>query len=224
MAQRILDRMRARQRAQRDRGEVPESERWNHSIHYFPHLLELLPAERVLEVGCGDGILARQLAAGAGSVTGIDLDADCIGMARAASGPPNVEYVQGDAMSHPFDRGSFDLVVSVAALHHLDTRAALERFRDLTAPGGRIGVIGLARPRGLRDLYWEASGAIATRVLQRRHRLWAQPGPIVWPPPHTIAEVREIAQEVLPGCDLRRRILWRFTLTWEKPAKGAGAG
>ena len=146
------------------------SERWNHNTHYHRMVLDAVPpgATSALDVGCGEGMLARELRARVPNVTGIDLDEPSIALAREAGG--GVEYVLGDALTHPM--GPFDLVVSVATLHHLDARAGLRRFADLTAPGGRLVVVGLAADDGLRDAPREPRGSrcqhrggAATRVL-----------------------------------------------------------
>jgi 2-polyprenyl-3-methyl-5-hydroxy-6-metoxy-1,4-benzoquinol methylase len=58
--------------------------RWNHNIHYYPLILAAVPAgcQRVLDVGCGEGMLARELADLVPSVSGIDADANSIDLAR----------------------------------------------------------------------------------------------------------------------------------------------
>lgn len=122
-------------------------------------------------------------------------------------------------MTHEFRPESFDLVVSVAMLHHVDTGAALRRFRQLVKPGGRVGVIGISQSRFPRDLPRDLAGAVATRVHQHvlNKGLWEHASPIAWPPPHTDAQARAIADRELPGHTFRRHLLWRYTLTWTRP-------
>jgi SAM-dependent methyltransferase len=47
--------------------------------------------------------------------------------------------------THPFAPATFNMITSVAALHHMDARAALDRMSQLLAPGGRLAIVGLAR-------------------------------------------------------------------------------
>ena len=196
----------------------PVHERWNHNIHYHPLVLAAVPpgCERALDVGCGEGMLARALRARAAHVTGIDLDAASIAAAQSAGGD-GIEYVQDDFATHPFEPASFDFVASVAMLHHVDMTAGLERMRALLRPGGTLAVVGLARSRWPADLPRDVAAVIAHRVLAATRSHWEHPSPIVWPPPESYASAQRIAERVLPGVAVRRHLLWRYTLRWTKP-------
>ena len=192
-----------------------QDDRWNHNIHYQRLVLREIPddARRALDVGCGEGLLARALRQGVPEVVGIDRDAASIALARTAGS--DVEYVHDNVLSHPFAPGSFDLVASIAVLHHMDTAAGLKRMADLLAPGGRLVVVGHARSRLPRDLGWELAGAVLTRTIKLRRRYWEHSAPIA-EPRETYAEVRAVAERVLPGVRYRRLALWRYLLVWTK--------
>jgi 2-polyprenyl-3-methyl-5-hydroxy-6-metoxy-1,4-benzoquinol methylase len=174
-----------------------------------------------LDVGCGEGLLTEELRTVVPSVTGIDLHGPTLELARSRAGGAGIAYVQGDFLTHPFDPGSFDVVASIAALHHVDTAAGLERMRDLLRPGGVLAVIGLPRTRLPQDIPYEVAGVVA----HRWHR-WRNGGlrdvsaPTVWPPPDTFAQVRATAERLLPGARLRRHVLFRYSLLWTKPGQG----
>lgn len=200
-------------------------DRWNHNIEYQRVIREALGDAgllHVLDVGCGDGVLTAALAPVCRSVTGLDRDVPSIGRARAATSVDNVRFVIGDVMAQPFVPASFDAVVSVATLHHMDEGAALDRMARLLRPGGLLAVVGLARSRLPRDLPWEVAGAVTTRILKRRHGgCWETDAPKVWPPPSTYRELELLAEAVLPGVAFRRHVLWRYSLVWRKPTAGA---
>jgi ubiquinone/menaquinone biosynthesis C-methylase UbiE len=86
--------------------------RWNHNIHYHRVITAALPPRcpRVLDVGCGEGILAGELARRAGLVVGIDQDSASIGTARREVAAANADFVIGDFLAHPFRPDSFDAV------------------------------------------------------------------------------------------------------------------
>ena len=171
--------------------ERERDERWNHNIHYHHRILDAVPvgARTALDVGTGNGLLAAELHRQIPRVTGIDRDAAALESARREDA--DVTWIHGDVMTHPFDIASFDVVASVATLHHLpDLDQALARLAELTAPGGVMALVGVARSSGPRDLLYDAAGVIQHRVNSRRYGLWEHSAPLVWPPPHTYAEVR----------------------------------
>ena len=198
------------------------SEPWNHNIHYHGLVLGSIPvgAQRALDVGCGEGTLARQLRALVPHVTAIDADPDSIALARQHAGP-DVEYLLGDFLTFPFRPASFDFIASVATLHHMDAGVALARMRDLLRPGGTLAIIGLPRPDFPADLPWLLASAAAWRIHRLTRRYWEHPSPTVWPPPETYTDMRRIAARILLGARLRRHLLWRYSLVWTKPARAA---
>lgn len=197
-----------------------KAKRWNNNLYYHPLILAAAPADcaRALDVGCGEGVLTRELRSVSEHVVGIDRDPPSIGLARAQGGE-SVEYVLGDFLEHPFEPASFDLVASVAALHHMDAETGLTRMARLVRPGGLLVVLGLARSQQLVDFALDVAASVATRVhthmLRKRH--WEHSAPKVWPPPLSYAELRRIAGCVLPGVEYRRRLLWRYSLVWTRP-------
>lgn len=193
--------------------------RWNHNIHYYPLVLAAVPpgCQRALDVGCGEGMLVRQLACRVPHVVGIDQDAASIEAARGPGPDGQAEFVRGDFLAFPFPPASFGLITCVAALHHMDAAAALARMRYLLAPGGTLVIVGLARSR-LPDLPWEAAAVIANLGYRMAKGYWEQPSPTVWPPPHSYRQIRILAGDTLPGVRYRRHLLWRYSLVWVKPA------
>lgn len=192
--------------------------RWNHNIHYHPLILEAVPAHArtALDVGTGDGLLAVDLRERVPHVVGIDTDADVLTRARAAG--DDIAWVRGDATQAPFPLASFDVVASVATLHHLpDLADGLRRLSALVAPGGVLAAVGMARASGWRDVPWEVAGLVQHQVLRRRRTYWEHTAPTLWPCPQTYDEVRDVARQVLPGVRWRRLPLWRYALTWTAP-------
>lgn len=193
--------------------------RWNHNIHYQRVLLDAVPvgAARALDVGCGEGVFTRALRQRVGHVVGLDPDRPSLELARRAGGD-GIDYVEGDVLTYDFGDSSFDFVGSVTALHHMDMEAALHRMAALLRPGGTLGVVGVGRRRWPHDLPFDAIGFVVTRLHRLAKGEWTTPAPKVWPPPLTFAQTRRLAARALPGARFRRRLLWRYTLVWTKPA------
>jgi SAM-dependent methyltransferase len=201
---------------------VNDDRRWNHNIHYHSRVLRMIPddARRALDVGCGEGMLARALRRAVPHVTGIDLDAPSLDQAREHSG--DIDYLLGDFLTHPFEPASFDLVASVATLHHMDAATGLARMRDLLRPGGVLAVVGLARSTMPGDLPHDLAGVVAGIFHRAAKGHWEHPSPTVWPPPMTYRQMRALAAEILPGSRYRRHLLRRYSITWHKPQDRAG--
>jgi SAM-dependent methyltransferase len=110
--------------------------------------LGLHGGERVLDVGCGTGRLARYIAervGPVGSVVGIDPLAERIAVARANAGSLSFEVGQAEDLS-AFASETFDAVCMSAVFHWVsDKPRALSEIRRVLRPGGRLGVTTLAK-------------------------------------------------------------------------------
>jgi SAM-dependent methyltransferase len=101
--------------------------------------LELVPppSGRTLDVGCGEGRLARDLAALGHDVAGVDVSPTMIAAARAEA--PGMELHVADAAELPFGDGSFGLVVAFMSLQDVDDLGgAIREAARVLAPGGRL--------------------------------------------------------------------------------------
>ena len=196
------------------------SEYWNHNTAFHPELVAAVPgpAARVLDIGCGDGLLLHKLSARAGHVAGVDSDEAAVAAARARLvAARNVEVRHSPFLAAEFGDGSFDLITCVATLHHMPLAPALERMRTLLAPGGQLRIVGLAENRTAIDYLAAAAMVLPVRLVGRIRRRSDYPGMVIAEPKESIGEIRAIASEVLPGHRLRRRAYYRYTLVWAKP-------
>ncbi|MFH0899691.1 MAG: class I SAM-dependent methyltransferase [Pseudomonadota bacterium] len=116
----------------------------------------LMPGMRVLEVGCGPGALCRKLAqwlSGESHVTGLDRDTGFVRHARARASQlrlSNVRFIEGDALSLPFDEGAFDACLSHTVLEHVPHLAFLEEQRRVCRVGGHVAVFQIMPEAGVR--------------------------------------------------------------------------
>ena len=102
----------------------------------------IAPGHAVLDVACGTGVLAREVAGRvgqAGRVVGLDRNEGMLDVARRSEAA--VEWQAGRAEAMPFEDGAFDVVVSQFGLMFFDDRpAALREMWRVLRPGGHLAV------------------------------------------------------------------------------------
>lgn len=111
-------------------------------------LLDIAAGDRVLDVGCGSGVVTREIARRVGSrglAVGLDPSPALLAAARElaekAGFADRMEFREGDALRLPVPDRSFDVVVSVTVLSHVPKgEDAIPEFVRVLRPGGRLGV------------------------------------------------------------------------------------
>jgi ubiquinone/menaquinone biosynthesis C-methylase UbiE len=104
------------------------------------------PGERALDVACGTGSVARQVApmVGAqGKVVALDVNQDMLAVARALPAPAGatIEWLEGNALSLDLSDDAFDLVLCQQGLQFFPDRpAALREMRRVLTEGGRVAI------------------------------------------------------------------------------------
>jgi SAM-dependent methyltransferase len=110
--------------------------------HYSDQALATLsdlvpPAERTLDVGCGDGAIGASFKSR--WVAGIDISSRCAGLARGRG----LRATAGDALELPFASGVFDTVSCIDVLHHLGQRwePIFDELDRVLAPNGTLVIV-----------------------------------------------------------------------------------
>ena len=144
----------------------------------------------VLDLGCGEGYVARQLAErGAASVRGVDISSEMIERARRAEAaePAGIDYAVGDASDlGRFGAGSFDLVVAVFLFNYVSVdamRRTIAEVARLLRPGGRFVFsvphpsLAFVRPE-LPPFYFRSAGTgyFSGRDRQMEGEIWRRDG------------------------------------------------
>lgn len=131
-------------------GSAPE----NYERHFVPHIAAplaedllavaaLRPGERVLDVACGTGIvarMARERVGDSGTVAGLDANPGMLAVARSTAAPAlAIEWYEASAEATPLADGSFDVALCQLGLQFIANKlGALREMRRVLAPGGRL--------------------------------------------------------------------------------------
>lgn len=191
---------------------------WNHNTAYYGWIGEQLRGcTEILDVGCGDGELCRCLVEKDRRVTGIDPFPACIREAEKAGSDASIRY-QTTGWEEYAPDGTFDGITFVASLHHMDMIPALQKAKTLLTPGGKLIVVGLAKPSSAADRIIEVLRVVPSAVSSKLHRIRTcedanVPVSFAFP---AMDDVRAVIRSMLPGAKLRRGLHYRYLLTWEK--------
>ncbi|MFE0176000.1 class I SAM-dependent methyltransferase [Streptomyces sp. NPDC059002] len=198
---------------------------WNTNVARHPGILRAVPVGcgDALDVGSGDGLLARKLVGRAERVTGVERSPGMVAVSRGATGGcSGISFVEGDFLAVDLPVEGYDFICSVTTIHHMDFEAALIRMAELLRPGGRLVVVGLARDVSAADWAVRVAAAPLVRIVKVLRRARVPEGMPMADPEMSYGQVRAVARRVLPGVRYRRHVLRRYSLTWEKPAVGCG--
>src|SRR5216683_2668743 len=106
------------------------------------------PEEKILEVGCGSGVVLRELArrtAGANPIIGIDMNAflrrEAMSLAAREGLADRIIVQEGRAEALPLERNSVDIALSCTVMEEGDADLMLTELVRVTRPGGRVGAI-----------------------------------------------------------------------------------
>lgn len=128
------------------RGRQPHQARLRRG---FLSLAGVGPGARVLDVGCGTGVVTRDVAARVGArgrTVGVDPSRALLRVARrrlaASAGGAAPTFRLGDGLALPFASASFDVTLAVTVLLHVPASARiLDEMLRVTRPGGRVAVL-----------------------------------------------------------------------------------
>lgn len=117
-------------------------------IEWAIGLLEVQPADHILEIGFGPGIGVERLAALAshGFVAGVDISDVMVAQASKRNAPGisagQIELKQGSAHDLPYPANTFDKVLAINSLHHWqDRQVALREVNRVLKPGGVVAIV-----------------------------------------------------------------------------------
>ena len=194
---------------------------WTHNTAYHNWILKHAEnRNKVLDVGCGDGLLVQRLSRVCGCVKGIDSHIHSIEKAKKRlCNTANVSTVAVGFEDYEAPSDSFDLIVFAASLHHMEQEFCIKKAKILLAPNGKLLIVGCAKPRGFIDWFVEAMRFIPARIGSFFHgeTKGENIGVPTVKPSIYLSDIRNLANYQLPDSKIRRGLYYRYLLTWIKP-------
>ena len=122
---------------------APRRVKGDDAVRVIQEFSEVKPKDRVLDVACGDGVLAFEVARHCAYLTGVDISEEMIALASERAieaGAKNVSFQVGDAVHLEFPDGIFDRVFCRLGIHHFRDPLVVvrEMMRVLKTPGHLI--------------------------------------------------------------------------------------
>ncbi len=127
--------------------ETGETDIWDKVI--FPQVIRKREVDRILQIaaevnpkrtldlGCGAGWVSRALASQGYEVAGVDTSGSLIANASRLRSEKS-QFAVADCMNLPFGNGSFDLIIGIAILHHLDSKRGMDECHRVLSAGGSL--------------------------------------------------------------------------------------
>ena len=193
---------------------------WTHNTAYHKWILSHIGKnDRVLDVGCGDGLLVQKIAEICGQVTGIEPHIQSALNAKKRlvnvknANIENISYEEYSA-----DSSAFDVIIFVASLHHMDLEFCIQKTRELLASGGQLLIVGCSKPDGLFDLFVECLRVIPAKLgsLVHGEKNGGNIGVPVQQPDLSLRQICNITDIYLPNAKIHRGLYYRYLLSWVK--------
>ncbi|HEY9161504.1 MAG TPA: class I SAM-dependent methyltransferase [Desulfomonilia bacterium] len=203
-------------------------EGWTHNSFFYNFLNRHVPWNciDILEVGCGLGEFTRIIALKSEHVLAVDLSPEMIRMANLNSTTfRNIDYRIENILDYIWPENHFDCIVSIATLHHLPLAFMLEKMVFSIKPGGRLIILDMLKAENLTDFLLGAVSFPLSRVMmlikngrlkepEHIRRAWEEHGKneIYM----RFSELRRICNIHIPDAEIRRHLLWRYSIVWTK--------
>ncbi len=193
---------------------------WNHNSVYYKWVKKQVEdKEKILDVGCGNGELAVYLSKADNFILGIDPYNSCV--ERAQKMTKNYNNISFEVSSFEDFNSSldyFDAVIFVASFHHMVADDTVEKAKKILRRGGKIVVVGCARPNSIRDWIVEIFRYFPCKIISLFHDEKSSeeldlPTSYNFP---TMQEVRDLVKKYLPNAKLSYGLHFRYLLTWTK--------
>jgi SAM-dependent methyltransferase len=114
---------------------------------------------------------------------------------------------------------SYDAIVAIASLHHIDLEAALAKMKVLLRSSGKLLILGLYRETTILDYLYSFISVFLNLIYLNWHRVSTAPSTMTAPTllaQLSIEQIKSAANTLIPGYRFQRHLFWRYSLFWQK--------
>jgi 2-polyprenyl-3-methyl-5-hydroxy-6-metoxy-1,4-benzoquinol methylase len=201
-------------------------DQWDHNQQYQNYLLKNVPPNCtcILDVGCGTGELTKKLAPYSTEIIGIDVSENMINEALKRNNDKKINYINVSVEKYLEETDKkFDVIISIAALHHMDEGKILETMKNKLTKNGRIIILDLVKG-GIID-YIAALIAVPLSIILRlknngglrvsKEQREAWEGHFHYDKYLTIKEAKSIARKKLGKAKVKKHLFWRYSIVYK---------
>ena len=191
---------------------------WNHNTAYHKWILsQIKNQDKILDVGCGDGLLVYRLAPICKEVIGIDTHTPSIETAKKRTKNfKNTSIISASFESFNEKSSSFDVIIFVASIHHMNLDFCINKSKELLKPGGKLLIVGLAHPYSILDKIIEIGRVLPAKIGDLFHEVKGDVGAPIMDYKENLSDIRTVAEKKLPGAKLKQALYYRYLLKWKK--------
>ncbi len=203
-------------------------DKWDHNQQYQKYMLKQIGGRKSngLDIGCGTGEFCKSLLSKCEHVIGIDVAPKMIEEALKRNPDNRIDYFVSDVDKFLEGReDSLEVIVSIAAFHHLDYEVILTKCMKALKKGGILIIQDLYSEKTLVFKLLSLLGMLINpffmlakngklHITREENKIWGN---------HreddhynSIAEIKEMSGVALEKCKIRRHLFWRYTLVYRK--------
>ena len=201
-------------------------DKWDHNQQYQKYLLKNIPKNCtcILDVGCGTGELTKKLTHYSKEIIGIDVSENMINEAKKRNCDERIKYIKISVEKYLKEtEKQFDIIISIAALHHMNEEEILKTMKSKLIKDGKILILDLVKSKTIIERILEIVAALLNPIImlmmRRRIRItkeeeetWA--GHFRYDKYLTIKEVKRITKNVLGKAKVKRHLFWRYSIIY----------
>ncbi|MDR2634137.1 MAG: class I SAM-dependent methyltransferase [Treponema sp.] len=201
---------------------------WDHNQQYQKYVLQNIPRHCtcILDVGCGTGELTKKLIPYAHEIIAIDVSKNMVEEAQKRNAHEKIRYINISAEKYLAETDiRFDVIVSVAALHHMNEESMLETMRGKLTEKGKIVILDLVKNEGAVEYLLSILAVLVNPIImvikrgrvgitKEEREVWA--GHFQYDTYVTMKEVRNIVKRALGKAKIKRHFFWRYSIVYSR--------